>query len=108
MNVFISKFLDNYVFAKHVEDSKQQASSYHANLDREHGGMGVRINRVDPDKQLVLDGLGVVFPTMHIGQERLQEGMKEGTREVGAGFLLVPLTHQVALFVRTKVASGRV
>ena len=59
------------------------------------------------DKQLVLDGLGVVFPTMHIGQERLQEGMKEGTRKWACRALLVPLTHQVALFVRTKVASGR-
>ena len=75
MNVFISKFLDNYVYAKHAEDAKnnrRRLTTLTWTIGDE--GVGVNITRMDPDKQLVLDGLRAVFPTMHIGRDRPVSG----------------------------------
>ena len=70
MNVFISKFLEGYVEAKQARDEKQKRRRltsvlWVVNQDGEKIPKSVPMN---PDKQVVLDGLRAVFPTMHIKQ----------------------------------------
>ena len=71
MNVFISKFLEGYVEAKQARDEKQKRRRltsvlWVVNEDGEKEPKSVPMN---PDKQVVLDGLRSVFPTMHIKQD---------------------------------------
>ena len=68
MNVFISKFLEGYVEAKQAMDEKKKRRRltsvlWVVNEDGEKEPKSVPMN---PDKQIVLDGLHTVFPTMHI------------------------------------------
>lgn len=72
MNVFISKFLEGYVEAKQAKDETRKRRRltsvvWTLNQDGEKEPKSVPIN---PDKQVVLDGLRRVFPTMHIKQSK--------------------------------------
>ena len=86
MNVFISKFLEGYVFAKHVEDAnerRRRLTTLTWTINSE--GIGLNVTRVNPDKQLVMDGLREVFPTMHIGRSSSRDnGTSTGSSSVRA------------------------